>query len=67
MKKNRSANYDFGMQKDPKKPMGHGDFANMPKEAKFMTFGPGGTYRDGIINSFTTDLVDVSDIYENQR
>jgi hypothetical protein len=67
MKKNKNANYDFGMQKDPITPMGYGDFANMPKEAKYMTFSKDNSYRDGIVNSFTNTLVDTSDIYENQR
>lgn len=67
MKKGKNANYNFEMQKDPSLPMGQGDFANMPRDAKYMTFSKDHSYRDGIINSFTNTLVDTSDIYENQR
>lgn len=60
-------NYNFKRQKDPQKPMGFGDFANLPKDAKFMNFSNVPQYRQGVVNSFTANLEEVSEIYENQR
>ena len=65
-KKDKNANYAFNIQKEPTNPMGHGDFANMPSQPKFMTFDKEHSYRDGIVNSFTVGLTDVSDIHENE-
>lgn len=63
-----NANYDFKDQKEPKSPMGHGSFANLPDHPMFMGFGKdGATYRDGIINSFSCKVSEVSDIDENER
>jgi hypothetical protein len=63
----RNANYDFNRQVDPKKRMGAKAHANLPQEPKFLRFGHNNDYRDGIINSFTNDIVEVSDIRENQK
>jgi len=63
-----NANYDFEVQKEPRSPMGHGSFANMPEQPMFMGFAKdGGTYRDGIINSFSCKVSEISDIDENER
>lgn len=61
----KNANYNFADQQDPKKPMGHGSFANMPSEPMMKTFSKEGTYRDGVVNSFTQGVEEMSDIYEN--
>jgi len=63
--KDRNANYDFAVQKEPEGPMGHGEFANMPSSPKLMTFTKEHSYRDGIVNSFATGIIEVSDIHEN--
>ena len=63
--KDRNANYDFAVQKEPENPMGHGEFANLPQSPKFMTFTKEHSYRDGIVNSFATGIIEVSDIHEN--
>lgn len=62
-----NANYDFSKQVQPKVPMGHHDFANMPDQPIMRDFSHEPEYRDGIINSFTSNIRDVSDISENQR
>ncbi len=67
MAKGKNANYDFAKQKDPKAPMGHGSFANMPSSPMMKEFTREPQYRDGIINSFTANIRDVSDICENER
>lgn len=66
-RKEKNANYDFADQKDPKKPMGHGDFANMPSEPKFLKFSDKPDLRDGIVNSFTCNVEEISEIHENER
>lgn len=67
MAKNKNANYDFAKQKEPKSPMGQGSFANMPDKPIMMGFSGEHDYRDGIVNSFTSNIRYVSDIDENQR
>ena len=63
-----NANYDFKSQKQPTTNMGGSSFANMPDQPMFMGFGAdGATYRDGIINSFSCKVSDVSGIQENER
>lgn len=63
----RSSNYDFNKQKDPKRRMGENDFANLPSKPMYMSFDDKNEYRDGIINSFTHRVREISDISENQR
>lgn len=63
----RNANYDFNRQVDPTKRMGGGEHANLPQQPKYLRFGHNNDYRDGIINSFSLNIVETSDIHENQR
>jgi len=63
----KNANYNFADQKEPRKRMGEGDFANMPSSVKYLRFKENAGYRDGILNNFTCDVEDVSGIYENER
>jgi hypothetical protein len=65
--KNKDANYDFKKQKAPPRPMGHGSFANMPVSPIVQSFADAHDYRDGIVNSFTTHLEEMSHVDENQR
>lgn len=65
-KKEKNANYDFKKQKEPEKPMGSGSFANMPKEPIYGSFGEP-ELRDGLINSFSCSVKELSKIHENQR
>lgn len=67
MAKNKNANYDFAKQYEPRKPMGSGSYANMPEKPIMREFSREPEYRDGIVNSFTANIRDVSDICENQR
>lgn len=60
-----SANYDFSQEK-PEKRMGEGFFANLPSEPIFGKFGPP-KYRDGLINSFTSSVDELSGMDENER
>lgn len=61
----KNANYNFADQQDPKRPMGHGSYANMPDHPIMLPFAKEGTYRDGIINNFNQGIEEVSDLYEN--
>ncbi len=65
-KKDKNANYDFSVQKEPENPFGHGDYANMPNRPMFMEFDHEHTYRDGIVNSFTVGITETSKIHENE-
>lgn len=65
--KGKNANYNFEVQKDPARRMGQGDYANLPPEPKMMAFSKKPDYRDGLINSFTCNVSETSDIYENER
>lgn len=65
-KKDRNANYDFSVQKEPSDPYGHGQFANLPQRPMFMEFDHEHTYRDGIVNSFTVGITETSKINENE-
>jgi hypothetical protein len=65
-KKDKNANYDFSVQKEPANPFGHGQFANMPEKPMFMGFDREHSYRDGIVNSFTVGLTDLTKIHENE-
>ena len=65
--KGKSLNYNFEDQKEPKKRMGKGDFANMPSDPKFLKFDNTPEYRGGNVNSFVCNVEEISEIYENQR
>ena len=65
--RSRNANYDFDKQKDPKKPMGQGDYANMPSRPMMVPYGQPEDYRDGLVNSFNANIRITSDICENER
>lgn len=65
-KKNKNANYDFDKQVAPAKRMGGGSFANLPDRPITARFG-GPSYRDGLINSFTASVSELSGIEENRR
>lgn len=66
-KEDRNANYNFQDQVEPKRRMGQGSFANLPEEAKILKFDNTPQYRDGLINSFTANIEEISEIYENRR
>lgn len=64
--KEKNLNYNFKVQKEPKKRMGKESYAGMPDRPIYMRFKDtspimGGT-PDGLVNE-----VDVSGIYENER
>lgn len=65
-KKEKNANYDFEKQVEPKRRMGAGSFANLPDRPIYANYG-GPSLRDGITNSFTCNIDDVSGIDENER
>lgn len=65
-KKGKNANYDFAAQKEPLRNMGQSSFANMPEKPMLMSFGKP-TYRDGIVNSFSQSVGEISEIDENHR
>lgn len=62
-----NANYAYNSQKEPKRPMGEGSFANMPEKEMFIPYGQPESYRDGIINTQSVQLQDVSKLNENRR
>lgn len=64
-KNNRFPNYDFSEKKEPKKRMGNGQFSNMPNKPIHLKFADSHDYRSGVINSFTTNLQEISGIEEN--
>ena len=64
MKKGKNANYDFS-EKAPKRPMGHGEHANLPSKAIMRPFSEGCSYRDGIVNSPMTGINEEFDTDEN--
>lgn len=66
-RKAKNANYDYKSQKQPVTPMGQGSFANMPEEPIMRPYGQAASYRDGIINSFSSNITDTSEIHENER
>lgn len=63
----QEANYQFYPPPEPAHPMGQGEFANMPTKPMISTFSRQHEHRDGIINSFTTNVEFISDIAENQK
>lgn len=65
-KKDKNANYDFSVQKQPSKRMGQGQYTNLPDKAMIKDFGFKKHYRDGIVNDFTTSLTDVTGMIENE-
>jgi len=60
----RNANYDF-KQHAPRKPMGHGSFANLPDEPLFRTFSGKCDYRGGIQNDPVMSVNMLSEVDEN--
>jgi hypothetical protein len=61
----KNANYD-ARQDEPGKRMGESSFANLPNQPMYAQFmAP--EYRDGIINSFTCGVSELSGIDENHR
>jgi len=66
MYKDKSANYDFCVQNQPKKRMGMGSFANLPDKPIMLPYGAP-TYRGGNVNSFSASIRELSGIDENQR
>jgi len=65
-KKGPNANYNFAVQQEPITRMGDKDYANLPNRPMYLRFDNRDSYRDGIINSFTCGLTEVSDIHENE-
>ncbi len=63
----RNANYKFEKKDSRPKTWGNGSFANLPDRPMYMGFSGKHDYRDGIINSFTTEVSEMSGIEENQR
>jgi len=63
-KKAKDLNYDF-VQKAPKNPMGHGDFANLLKGVVIKPFDTGASYRGGIMNNPATGVDFTSGVDEN--
>lgn len=66
-KKQYNLNYNFAVQKEPKKRMGQGSFANLPTECIHESFGNEAQYRSGIPNRFDVGCTKISGIYENER
>lgn len=62
-----NVNYNFSVQKEPKKRMGAGDFANMPKDPIMSQFSDRCEYRSGVPNSFVASVRDLTGISENQK
>lgn len=67
MPKQKNANYDSSIQNQPKTRMGQGNFANLPSEAMVKPLGRADTLRDGLVNSTSFRVSDVSGICENER
>lgn len=67
LRANQEANYEFYKEREPTIPMGNGSFSNMPELPIIATFSRLHEHRDGIINSFSTDLDSISSIEENRR
>lgn len=63
----KNINYNFKAKKNPERRMGENSFAGMPEKPIYMRFKKEPTYRSGNANSFTADVEEVSDIYENRR
>lgn len=61
-----NANYDF-KQRAPRKPMGNGSFANLPKETMFRTFSGKTDCRSGIPNNPVMSVDFISQVDENGR
>lgn len=61
----KNANYDAN-QDEPGSRMGSSSFANLPTEAMVLKYDMP-SYRDGVINSFSAGVSDLSNIDENRR
>lgn len=64
---NQEANYEYYKSHEPAVPMGNSSFANMPAQPIITTFSRDHEHRDGIINSFSADLDQISGIEENRK
>ena len=60
-----NANYDY-KQFAPKSPMGHGSFANLPKEAMFRSFSGKADNRSGVQNNPVMSVNFISEVGENE-
>jgi len=60
-----NANYDY-KKFAPKTPMGHGSFANLPKEAMFRTFSGKADSRSGVQNNPVMSVNMISEVNENE-
>jgi len=67
LRADQEANYVFYQKASPGVPMGSGSFANMPEKPIITTFSGQHEHRDGITNSFTTDVEFISDVAENRK
>lgn len=61
-----NANYDY-KQSAPRKPMGHGSFANLPDQPMFRSFSGKCDYRSGIPNNPVMSVDMLSEVDENMR
>lgn len=60
-----NANYDY-KQFAPKNPMGHGSFANLPKEPMYRTFDAKADRRSGVQNNPVMSVNMLSEVGENE-
>jgi hypothetical protein len=60
-----NANYDYN-QSAPRTPMGHGSFANLPKEAMYRTFSGKADSRSGVQNNPVMSVNFISEVGENE-
>lgn len=67
LRANQEANYEFYKECEPTRPLGNGSFANMPEKPILTTFSRKHDHRDGITNSFTTEVEFISNIDENMK
>lgn len=68
VKGNYGHNANYGVEQHaPETPMGHGSFANLPKEPMFSTLSGEWDMRDGIRNGPVTCVNDYSKVDENMR
>lgn len=59
-----NANYDYN-QHAPKSPMGHGSFANLPKEPMYRSFSGKSDLRSGVQNNPVMSVNFISEVDEN--
>jgi len=66
LRANQEANYEFYKKREPAISMGSGSFANLPEQPILKMFSRQHQHRDGITNSFTCDLDEMSGIEEDR-